>query len=219
MPEKQAQNSMPHLRDMLLDALEARGLNMQRLAELTDIPERYLAALRDNETKRLPAAPYIRGYLMKIGAVLGIDGKTLWDAYKTQNPVRTSGVEDRLPINRFAIQNSNKKFIVLGVILLLGIVYLVWRGNDFLGTPRIDIISPATNDILVTTSPLKLVGQINPRDKLTINGEELVPDASGHFEKEFPLQDGVNTAEFKVKRFLGKETTVVRQIIYKATQF
>ena len=80
-------------------------------------------------------------------------------------------------------------------------------------------MSPATNDILVTTSPLKLVGQINPRDKLTINGEELVRDASGHFEKEFPLQDGVNTAEFKVKRFLGKETTVVRQIIYKATQF
>lgn len=214
MPDKDTQSTQT-LRDALMDALEARGLNISRLAELTDIPERYLAALRDNDTKKLPAAPYIRGYLMKIGQTLDIDGKALWDIYRNQNPVRTSGVQDRLPINRFAIKSSNKKLIIAGAILLLAIAVLIWKGNDFLGTPKLDITNPVLNNFVTTTSTINLAGDISPKDKLTINGEEIIVDSSGHFEKDFPLQQGVNTVEFKVKRFLGRETTVDKQIIYQ----
>lgn len=215
MPDKNIPASTQTLRDTLMDALEARGLNISRLAELTDIPERYLAALRDNDTKKLPAAPYIRGYLMKIGQALEIDGKSLWDIYKNQNPIKTSGVQDRLPINRFAIKSSNKKLIIAGAALLLLVALLVWKGNDILGTPKLDITNPVLNNFVTTTSTIKLTGDIDPRDKLTANGEEIIVDSRGRFEKDFLLQPGPNTVEFKVKRFLGKETVIDKQIIYQ----
>lgn len=218
MPDKNTPINTQTLRDVLLNAMEAHEVNISRLAELTDIPERYLIALRDNDVKKLPAAPYIRGYLMKIGQTLDIDGKNLWDIYKNQSPIKTSGIKDRLPINRFAIKSGNRKMIALGAVLALIILFLAWRGNDLLGSPRIDITNPVLNNYVVKTSPITLTGDINSRDKLTINGEEIIVDSSGHFEKNFPLQPGVNTVEFKVKRFLGKETMVVRQIIYQPAQ-
>lgn len=203
------------LRDILMDALEVRGLTVERLAELTNIPERYLVALRDNDAKKLPAAPYIRGYLMKIGNVLEIDGRNLWEIYKRQNPLRTSGIGDRLPANRFVIKRLNPRYFILGFVAIAVIIYLVWRGGDFFGTPRINISSPAINNFVVKDSRIKLSGEINSKDKLTINGEEIIVAGNGYFEKDFSLEPGVNTVEFKVKRFLGKEITVTRQIIYQ----
>lgn len=203
------------LKEVLTDALEAQGLNIGRLAELTDIPERYLIALRDNDIKKLPAAPYVRGYLMKIAEVLDIDGRPLWELYKTESPVKTSGVEDRLPVNRFAIKPRSKKLLIFGLMLLLGIIYLAWRSNDLFGTPQIEIVNPVVNNFVTKDSSVKLRGIVNPKDKLMINGEEIIVDPNGRFEKDFTLQTGVNTVEFKVQRLLGQTATILRQIIYQ----
>ncbi|MBI2515110.1 helix-turn-helix domain-containing protein [Candidatus Wolfebacteria bacterium] len=203
------------LREILTETIDLRGLTIERLAELTNIPERYLTALRDGDLKRLPPGPYVRGYLMKIAEILEIDGRILWDVYKKQHPLRTSGIEDRLPRNRFALKRFKKKAVVWAIIIGLIVIYLIWQGKDFFGTPSIEIVNPVSDNAVVNSASIRLTGEVNPKDKLMVNNEEVLVEASGRFEKEFPLQPGVNTAEFKVKRFLGKETKVVRQIIYQ----
>jgi len=203
------------LQEILTETIELRGLNIERLMQLTDIPKRYLLALRDGDYERLPAAPYVRGYLMKIAEALNIDGKILWEIYRDQMPMKKSGLEDRLPINRFAIKTKNKKILVFGIIILLAIIYLGWRGGEFWGTPEIDVTNPVLSNIVVDAPSIKLTGTINPSDKLTINNEEILVSETGRFEKDFPLEPGMNTIEFKVKKFLGKETSVIRQIIYQ----
>lgn len=208
-------NPQKKLSELLRDAAELRGLTFDRLAELSDIPERYLLALRDGEFGKLPAAPYVRGYLIKLGEILSVDGEVFWQVYKSEAPIKKSGPQDRLPSNRFAIKSLNKKTIILGAVLLLVVIYLAWRAPIFLGAPSIEIISPAANNYVVKTPQAKLVGEINPSDKLMVNGEEVLVGASGRFEKDYELQPGINTFEFVVKRFLGKETKIVRQIIYQ----
>ena len=94
-------------------------------------------------------------------------------------------------------------------------MYFIWRANEFLGIPQIEIAVPSINNAVVNTSSVKLSGKISPRDKLSINSQEIFTDSNGYFEQEFSLQPGLNTVEFKIKRFLGKETKVVRQIIYQ----
>jgi hypothetical protein len=209
------EGSSKTLRDIIIEAMDARGINMERLSELTELPERYLIALRDNDFSRLPPAPYIRGYFIKIGSVLNIDGIMLWEIYKNQNEVKRSGIEDKLPINRFVIKNWNKKIISLIAISAIGIVYLIWLGGDFIGVPKLEITNPPTNNMIVKESFIKVSGEINPNDKLTINGDEILVSGSGRFEKDVPLQGGVNAIEFKVKKLLGKEVKVIRNVIYQ----
>ncbi len=201
--------------ELLRDAVELRGLTFERLIELSDVPERYILALRDGEFEKLPAAPYVRGYLIKIGEVLNVDGETLWQVYKNETPMKKSGPEDKLPSNRFAIKSLNKKTVAISAIILVILIYLAWWAPSLLGAPSIEIINPAVNNYITNEPTIKLIGNVNPGDKLTVNGEEVLVGASGRFEKEFQLQPGINTFALVAKRFLGKEAKIVRQIIFQ----
>ncbi len=209
-----------NLGEILNRAAELRGLDLKKLSESTDIPIHYLAALSNGDFEKLPAAPYIRGYLVKIAETLRIDTDLLLKTYKQEislRSLRTSGPEDKLPVNRFTFKTSHRKksLLAIGLVAILIIAFLIWRADDFLGTPRIEIINPAADNLVVNTPSVKLLGKVNPNDKLTIYGEEISVGKDSRFEKEFSLQPGLNRIEFKAKRFLGGEVTVVRQVIYQ----
>jgi hypothetical protein len=168
------------------------------------------------DTKKLPAAPYVRGYLLKIGKILDFDGNELWEAYKKESGIKSSGPEDRLPSNRFAIKSINKKYIVIALIAIAIIGYLIWQAPRFLGKPPLSINYPFYATTTTPYSEISIVGKIDPRDKLTINDEEVLVDNDGNFSKNYQLQQDINTTfEIKTKRFLGKETIVVKQVIYQ----
>lgn len=200
------------LKETIEEQLSIKGFSLERIAEITDIPLRYLEALIQGNTKKLPAAPYVRGYLFKIGKILDFDGNELWEAYKKESGIKSSGPEDRLPSNRFAIKSINKKYIVIALIIILLVGYLIWQAPRWLGQPPLTVypMEEKTSEPEVVIS-----GKIEPRDKLTINSEEILVDSKGNFSKNYNLQEGPNTIEVKVKRFLGRETKIVRQIEYQ----
>lgn len=207
-------NQTKNLTEIFHEALSLRGLNIEKLAELTDVPKMYLEALRDADFKKLPASPYVRGYLMKIAEALRIDGEMLWQTYKNEN-IKTSGAKDKLPHNRFLVKPLKKRMLVFGFVAILVIIYLVWQIDNLLGVPKIEITNPAFPTIIVNDPNLKLSGETDNQNKLTINNEEVFIRKDGQFEKEISLQPGINTIEFKIKRLLGKEVKVVRQVIYQ----
>jgi len=211
-----------NLKELFNEAIAIRDLDVKKISELTDIPVHYLSALSDGEMSKLPAAPYVRGYLLKIAEILKMDSESLLRAYKQEIslwPIKTSGPQDRLPFNRYAFKFFGKKTIFIGgIVLLAAIIFLLWRFDNifgFFGTPQININNPTTDNLIVNSNNIKLSGKINPSDKLIINNEEVLSDSNGQFEKDFPLQIGINTIEFKVRRFLGKEATIIRQVIYQ----
>ncbi|MBN2198149.1 helix-turn-helix domain-containing protein [Candidatus Wolfebacteria bacterium] len=208
-----------NLTEILNEAIKAKNLDVKKLSENTDIPVYYLSALFKGDFSNLPAMVYVRGYLIKIAEILEIEKEFLLKAYKKEislGPLKTSGAYDKLPLNRYAFKPFYKKtvFIVL-IILILIAGFLFWRAGDFFGTPKVEIISPIVDNIIVNNSSIKLMGKINPRDKLVINNEEILSEKDGRFEKEIILQEGINTVEFKVKRLLGKEIIIMRQVIYQ----
>jgi len=211
-------NQAKRLGELITEALELRKLDVKKLSELTDIPVHYLTALIERNFSKLPPSPYVRGYLLKIAQVLRIDNNILLRAYKQELQVQSlkvSGPKDKLPSNRYAFKKTRKKTIIIWFVLILLIVYLGWQANHFLGNPQIEIISPAADNLIVNTPSIKISGKIKPGDKLMINNEEVLTDKTGYFEKEISLQTNINTIEFKVKRFLGKEIKVIRQVIYQ----
>ena len=203
------------MKEIVEMAMQEKRMSIARLAEATDIPERYVAMLVSGDYKSLPPAPYVRGYIMRLAGALGLDGQELWQLYKRHQQLRTSGEGDKLPSNRFALKRMDTKkaaAIAIAVALIVGIGMKI---ISMTGAAEIDIKNPIQNNVVTNQQVIDLQGKITPGDRLKINNEEIVIDKNGYFEKNFSLEPGINSIEFKVKRLLGKEVTVVKTIIYQ----
>ena len=197
------------------ELMEARGFNISRLSESAGVSERYLTALCEGDFKKMPALPYVRGFVIQVAEALGVDGNEIWRVYKDEIAVKIKG-EDKLPQNRFAGRSINKRKVAIGVIVFFAIIYFVWRIDDLLGIPKLEIVYPKTEVTTVNAPIFKLKGKLSVSlDKLTINNEETFVSSDGWFEKDLTLAAGANVVEFKAKRFLGKEVKMTREIIYQ----
>ena len=201
--------------ELLEQALREKKISIARIAELTDIPERYVTLLITGERQGLPPAPYVRGYLIKIATALGLDGQAMWQLYRKQQELKTSGERDTLPTNRFAFRRMSKRSIWIVVVAAIAVLAGGWWLHTVMGSGHIDISNPAENNVVVHEAFIDVRGTVQAGDRLTINNEDVPVDRSGYFEKRLSLEPGVNTVEFKAKRLLGKEQTVVRQVIYQ----
>ncbi len=106
----------------------------------------------------------------------------------------------------------------LSVLAIIAIAYLGINANQLFGRPSLVINKPANETEIVALANFLTSGNVDPRDKLMINREEIFVDQTGQFQKSIDLQPGLNTLEFTVKRFLGQETTEVRKIIYQPNE-
>lgn len=206
-----------HLQEIFDDAMKQKNISYEKLAVLTNVPERYIVALQNIETKNLPAFPYVRGYLKKICETLGLNFDEIWKQYKTELTHKTSGAFDKLPSNRFAIRKIDRKKIAYGVVAAIMLIFLGLNFNNFFGKPILKITSPSEALSTSSESSINLAGMIDPNDKLTINGKEVVTESNGNFNSTYELQPGLNTIEFKVKKLLGGENSNTRQIFLEAT--
>ena len=200
----------------IITALKAKGLTVEKLAQATGISDRFLESLVEERFEDLPPPPYVRGYLIKIAGVLGLDGEELWREYLSGNgSIKRAGGGDQLPRNRFASKGLNKKVILVGVVVLGIALYVIVKTPLFSGQPGFTLTNP-TQDITVTQEPTFILsGTVSPAHTLTLNGERIYPDRNGSFEKEILLHAGFNTLVFSVKKLIGKEKVTHKQIFYK----
>jgi len=204
-----------NLKTLLDEALELRNVNHEKLAQLTGIPERYIWAIQSLEVEKLPSAPYVRGYIKKISEFLRLNHDEIWELYKKELSHKESGAYDTLPTNRFAIKHLSRRtvfFAALGIILTL---YLLLNARQLIGRPNLVITNPEAAATSVSNEKIIFSGKLEQKDKLTINGEEIFISPDGNFSKEYSLQPGLNTIEFKASRLLGKEVSIVKEVMYQ----
>lgn len=212
-----ANNLEPHsdLKSLMNEALELRNVNHEKLAQLTGISERYIWAIQNIEVEKLPPSPYVRGYIKKIAEVLHLNHDEIWELYKKELTRGTSGKYDTLPENRFAIRHLSRKQMFAAALGFILIIYLLINANRLLGKPDLQITFPESPVFTTLESRIALTGNLDQKDKLTINGEEIFISQDGAFFREYDLQPGLNIYEFKAERFLGRAVSVTRQILYQ----
>lgn len=210
-------NPQKNFSEAIKEIFDLTGLSAKKISEMTDIPESHIAALLNNNLKKLPAFPYVRGYILKISEIAGLKPENINDLielYKKEIP-QNIGESDKLPFNRFSKQLANKKKLTLQIILVFVLIYMIFRIDYLIGIPKITIINPKEDYLTIKKPEIKLSGIAkNFFDKLTINNEEIPVNKDGFFEKNLNLQPGENKIEFKIKRFLGKEITIEKKVIY-----
>ena len=197
---------------VLQELIKSRGMTTDKLASKTDIPKRFIESLLRGDFDQLPAKPYVRGYLFKVAEVLEVDQHTLWQSYRHSADIAVSGERDYLPSNRFALKQIRTSRLVILFIVVVVLSFAGFRFNDVLGKPTIDLV-----DLPKSTSEGIIVvrGSVAPGDSLTLNGEVIYPNQSGEFEKEVQLQPLLNTLEFRIQRYLGREAKVMYQVFYQ----
>ncbi|TSC52725.1 MAG: Uncharacterized protein LiPW41_95 [Parcubacteria group bacterium LiPW_41] len=202
---------------LLTDAMRIKNMSVEKLSQVTGISDRFLGLLLEERFNKLPSTPYVRGYVLKIGEVLSIDGNELWEIIKSHHTqtVAKSGEKDILPKNRFKVEALNIKIIIGGVIGIIFFIFLLFRIPALLGKPKFELYD-IQDGMKVTTSTLSIRGTINPSDELFINDEQIVANEKGDFEKTIELTPDFNTLHFTVKGLLGKELQETKQIFYEA---
>ncbi len=202
------------LSEILPQLLEARNITLEKLTLSTGVPKRFLTALSQGDLKNLPARPYVHGYLLRIASALDINPEILLEAYRDSARLPSSGTDDLLPKNRFALKPVVWRNALILVITVSILGYLAFELNHVLGIPALTITSPDTD--IVKAGTIRVEGTVTVGDELKLNGEVVYTDERGRFSKEVALDPGLNTMEFSVKRFLGRETKVTKQFFYEA---
>lgn len=215
-PEYDSKN----ISSLILDALRAKGLSVERLSQLTGVSERFIVSFIEGKIEKLPSPPYARGYLIKIAEALNLDGEKLWREYlKNSEALPRSGEKDYLPKNRFAPPRFNKRLALIILILVIAFGYILIKLTSSLGRTELTFTNLDNNPTVVQDKTFKIVGKINPaNNQLTLNGERLYPNKEGDFEKIIELQPGFNTLTFGVKKLLGKEFIINKQVFYEVPQ-
>lgn len=206
------------LKDLLREHIELKGLTPKKIADLAGIPERYIDMLLEGDATKLPPAPYVHGYIAKLSAILNFDKETMWRLYQKESLLSRSGMNDRLPNNRFASRTITRTGTV--VVLALGaiIAYGAYAAYGAFMAPKMAITVPINETSEVAQPTIMLQGKTDPAYTVQVNGSEVYVDTDGDFRKELQLREGVNMVEFTAKKFLGRETRILRTIIYSPRQ-
>lgn len=202
------------LKELLREHIEIKGLSPKKIADMTGIPDRYIEMLLEGDTSKLPPSPYVHGYITKLSGILNFDKDTMWRLYQKESSLVKSGRNDRLPDNRFRVRGIRRGWAVFGFVFVAIIMFGGYNIYGIIRAPEIVITVPASDNSTVAQETILLAGKTNPAYVLTINGNEVYIGKDGLFQKEIQLQEGVNSVEFTVRKFLGKETRLIRTIVY-----
>lgn len=197
--------------------LKERGFSLKRLSEMSGISLKHLEGLASGRFDDLPPPPYLHGYLLKLGQMLDFDGDSWWKSIKDIQSAKDFKLADQLPKNRFARAPVAKQLIFGGVVLLF-LLYGVFRFSSIFGQPVVTLLYPETNVSVATADSVAIAGRATNASELSVNGESVPVQANGEWQKTVSLKPGMNAIEIKAKKFLGRETTITRQIIYQPPQ-
>jgi hypothetical protein len=194
--------------------IKDRGISLKKLSEATGIAPAHLEAIVHGRFDDLPSAPYVRGYLVRLGKVLEFDGEAWWERLKKEGFANNSGPADSLPNNRF-IRKSPAKFIWIGIAAILIIIYLGFQIPILFGKPSLSITFPAQNPYTTGSSTLTIEGTAQGANSLSLNGDSITVAQDGSWEKTVLLQNGLNTFDISAKRLLGGSNDITEQILYQ----
>ncbi len=194
--------------------MREKGMSLKKLGDVSGIAPAHLEALLRGHPEELPPAPYLRGYLKRLGDILDFESEEWWVAFKQEAELARAGGTDHLPRNRFARQSA-MRYLWLGGLVLLLLLYFGFRFTQVFGKPMLEVEFPPAEVTRTTEQAIVLRGEVKNGDELKINGEAVILMKDGSWQKEILLQSGLNSLEIKATKFLGGETSVLRQIIYE----
>ncbi len=199
---------------------EERQIIVESASATLNIPAKHLVALEEGRYLDMPGDVYVRNFVRLYAEYLGANAITALHVYEQERRVFSSQQErharaaleqhKRIPpviITPRRLRQAGVALVILAILMYLGI-----EARRIISPPMLVVSSPSA-DFRTTVKTLNIAGQTEPEAVITINGEELIPDASGAFADEVQLVEGINTITITAKKSRGAEVSLVRNVL------
>jgi len=193
------------LNEYLKELRENVNLSKEELAKVLKITISQIEILEKGEFNKLP--PFVLRQILK----------KYKDFFRLKEDLVIK--EENINFANFYREKSltkEKNKFELPIVLIIFFCFLVFALYQIfvlIMPPKIKIIFP-TNNIISSSKIIKIKGYVDPRSKFFINGEIVIYDENGYFEKEAILKKGENKFIFEAENYFGLKNTKILTIYY-----
>lgn len=205
---------------LLKETRESKLYSLEEVEKSTKIRKELLQALEEDNYDKLPPLTFIQGFVKNYGKFLGIDSEKLMAILrrdfeaKKYPPVILESFSKPLSKARILITPSRLIGLVVTVIIIGFFTYLWFEYRQFVGSPKLEVVSPTQGQTVEMTS-LTVEGSTDPETRVTVNEQEVGIDNNGNFKEEVKLSSSVNTITIVSTSKFGQSTKVERTVYIK----
>ncbi len=195
-----------------------KKLSFKVIEKKTKIRAKYLKALEENDFKKLPPAPFVKGFIKNYAKFLKLNSKNLLAVFRRDYDEGKKGqiiprsVARPLPQSKFDFTPQIALIAILAFVLICLTVYLGWQYLTFITSPRLEVKSPQ-KDEKINQRKITVSGKTDKDATLTINGQVTTLTEKGNFEYQLTLQEGINNIIIESTKKNGKKTTLNLPVI------
>jgi len=220
----------------LRKARKRQGVELRHAEHETKVALRHLEALESGHYHLLPAPVYVRGFLHRYAAYLGLkvdgvlaDYDAEYSTYKQVRTVRSSKQPEEGMLRPHVaddwLHRRSQWFITpeiiwgsaISVALVSVLGYIWFQVASFAAAPPLDVVTPSSQSV-VSVEQVEIAGVTDPGATLLINNQHVAVDEQGHFRQAVRLSNGVNAIELEATNKSDKVTTKVIQLLANLPQ-
>lgn len=199
----------------LKEGREEKKLTLEEVSKKINLSTKYLEAIEDGKMDKLPQGLYGKNYLREYALFLGKDVDSLLELYAAES----NGTDKENIFSRKKAQvnytiNIPKilRNTIISLIILVSLVYLGYSLRAIISPPPLQIFEPADNYTIKENSIL-VKGQTILESSVEINGEEVLTDTNGRFEKRVNLKTGLNSIIIKARKSYSRTQQIVKNVL------
>ena len=195
-----------------------KNLSYDEVEKKTKIRTKYLKALEKNDFKKLPPAPFVKGFIKNYSQFLDLNSQNLLAILRRDYDEDKSGQIIPRPIIQPLSQPKITWSPQITLIALLAVVFIClslyfgWQYISFISPPYLKAKSPKKNE-KITSQKITVSGETDKNATLSINGQVITLTEKGEFEKQIILQEGINNIIIESTKKNGKKTTLNLPVI------
>lgn len=203
--------------EILKAGRKEKGWTIAELSQRTKIQERFIQALENSDLARLPAMPFVNGFLRTISIELDLKPEGIVAVFR-----RDFGEGDKGKVIPNVSEEKDKGFrwapstsIVIGILTMILVFsfYLIIQLKGLLGVPGLEIWEPQDQAVVGTETVVE--GRTDPTASVAINGQKIKKNRNGTFSQSIGLPEGVQTVTISATGQNGKTTEIVRTVQVK----
>lgn len=199
--------------ELLKKARLEKKIEISDVERETKIKSAFIKALEEGQYSKLPSYTYARGFLTNYVQFLGLETEKVLALFRREYDARE---EDKLlptGLNKFPTKRIRVTLAaLLLLILFLGFLfYFFFQYKGFLGSPNLQLSSPANNEIIKSES-VTVAGKTDPDAQLIINNKVVLVLEDGSFEEIIPVFKGDFNITVASRNRFGKESKIIRTV-------
>ena len=198
------------------------GKSLDTVSSDTKIQKRFLEYIERNQYEKFDSDVFASGFIKIYSKYLGLDVEKVLAIYRRSNlqnkpkeekkTKNFSSFKPRVTPQIFAI-------VTLSIFLLSVVGYIGYQIYKFQTPPQLTVVQP-TDEYQSKTDTVLVKGNTESSAAISINGLPVETDSLGYFEKEIPLNEGLNTISITSKKSSNNqlETNRTLKVFFTPTE-